>query len=87
MCGINGQVNFNQQPVLLQNIKSMTAMISHRGPDAEGYYVEKEIGFGHRRLSVIDISRRSNQPMISEDKNYVLILILTLKLFNGSWKY
>ena len=76
MCGLNGQVNFNKKPVLLQDIKYMNRALSHRGPDAEGCYIYEEIGLGHRRLSIIDISDRSNQPMVSEDKNYVLI-------FNG----
>ena len=76
MCGITGQINFNKTPVLKKNIQSMTDIIAHRGPDAEGFYIHKNVGFGHRRLSIIDLSDRSNQPMISEDKNYILV-------FNG----
>jgi len=49
----------------------MTRSLTHRGPDAEGYYFQGPIGFGHRRLSIIDLAA-SHQPMISPDGRYVL---------------
>ena len=53
----------------------MTRALSHRGPDGEGYYVDGNIGLGHRRLAIIDLSTGS-QPMCSADGNVVLV-------FNG----
>ena len=50
----------------------MTDVIKHRGPDGEGHWLEGNIGLGHRRLSIIDLSPFGHQPMISEDRRYVL---------------
>ena len=50
----------------------MTDIIQHRGPDGEGHWIEGNIGFGHRRLSIIDLSPAGHQPMISSDHRYVL---------------
>ena len=41
----------------------MNQLIIHRGPDAEGYFFFENIAFGHRRLSIIDLSEKGNQPM------------------------
>lgn len=57
-------------------IHRMTRCIAHRGPDAEGFYSEDGIAFGHRRLSIIDLSEAANQPMTSRDGNWVM-------MFNG----
>lgn len=72
MCGIAGQINFDGEPVSSGILKRMTDAISHRGPDGEGHWIEGNIGFGHRRLSIIDLSPAGNQPMISSDGRYVL---------------
>ncbi|MCT7492508.1 asparagine synthase (glutamine-hydrolyzing) [Aliarcobacter cryaerophilus] len=71
MCGIVGFSNShfeNKQNIL----KSMADSISHRGPDAEGFFVDKKIAFGHRRLSIIDIEG-GIQPFYDETNRYVLI--------------
>lgn len=57
----------------IAQIKKMTDAISHRGPDAEGYWLQKNVALGHRRLSIIDRDEISNQPMISHDRKYILI--------------
>jgi asparagine synthase (glutamine-hydrolysing) len=72
MCGIAGMINFNGKSVTLAQIRKMTDLIRHRGPDDEGYWVKGNIGFGHRRLSIIDLSRAAGQPMFSPDKRLVL---------------
>jgi asparagine synthase (glutamine-hydrolysing) len=72
MCGISGIFNLNRSPVSFEVLKKMTNSIAHRGPDGEGYYTKDYIGLGHRRLSIIDISEMAKQPMVSEDKRYVL---------------
>lgn len=74
MCGISGIVgkhinNSNTHSV----IKKMTDSISHRGPNAEGFWNDEHCFFGHRRLSVIDLSDAANQPFISQDKRYIII--------------
>jgi asparagine synthase (glutamine-hydrolysing) len=62
MCGICG---FNWEDKEL--VKKMSALLSHRGPDGSGYYVNDNVSFGHRRLSIIDISTAGKQPMSNED--------------------
>ena len=63
MCGICGQFNFKSQaPVRRENLEAMTKSIIHRGPDDEGYFIDGSLGFGFRRLSIIDLSG-GHQPM------------------------
>src|ERR1041384_5611368 len=76
MCGICGQYNFgNLAPVQRRDIEEMTRTITHRGPDDEGYYVEGPLGFGFRRLSIIDVSG-GHQPMADQEESVWVI-------FNG----
>ncbi len=75
MCGIAGILN-KQEPVQPDQIRRMTDSMSHRGPDAEGYFLDREMAFGHRRLSIIDLSETANQPFEDASGRYVII-------FNG----
>lgn len=65
MCGIAGILFFNNQEVQQSDLKKMTDTLVHRGPDGEGQWIneKKNIGFGHRRLSIIDLSNAGKQPM------------------------
>lgn len=72
MCGITGIFNLNGEPISISLLKKMTEEISHRGPDAEGYWVNSFVGFGHKRLSIIDVSSLGNQPMQTEDGRYII---------------
>jgi asparagine synthase (glutamine-hydrolysing) len=72
MCGIAGLLNLDGAPVAPPVMQRMTDAIAHRGPDGEGHWIEGNIGFGHRRLSIIDLSPSGHQPMISGDHRYVL---------------
>lgn len=72
MCGICGIFNLNGEPVLPVNLRRMTDAIAHRGPDGEGFYTDSFIGFGHRRLAIIDLSPAGHQPMMTPDGQYVL---------------
>ena len=74
MCGIVGFTNtINDSNVV---IGRMMDRIKHRGPDAEGKYVDGDIALGHRRLSIIDVSSQGDQPIFNEDGSLVLV-------FNG----
>lgn len=66
MCGIVGIRRFDGAPVDPDLLRAMTSRLVHRGPDAEGYWIDGPIGFGHRRLSIIDLSG-SVQPMETVD--------------------
>jgi asparagine synthase (glutamine-hydrolysing) len=66
MCGIVGIRRFDGGDVEAQTLKRMNDLLRHRGPDDEGYLVRGGLGFGHRRLSIIDIGT-SAQPMTSRD--------------------
>jgi asparagine synthase (glutamine-hydrolysing) len=76
MCGICGQFNFgNQAPVRRADLEAMTRSIVHRGPDDEGYFVAGPLGFGFRRLSIIDLAG-GHQPMSDHEQSVWVV-------FNG----
>jgi asparagine synthase (glutamine-hydrolysing) len=76
MCGICGQYNFgNQAPVRRVDIEAMTNSIVHRGPDDEGYFIDGPLGFGFRRLSIIDLAG-GHQPMSDQEESVWVV-------FNG----
>lgn len=72
MCGISGIFNLDGEPVSPIFLRNMTDSISHRGPDGEGFYIDSFIGLGHRRLDIIDLSSLGHQPMISQDKKFII---------------
>lgn len=72
MCGIAGIINKNNNPVNLEKLLTMRDSLVHRGPDASGFYIHNNIGFAHRRLSIIDLSESANQPFHSPCKRYTL---------------
>lgn len=77
MCGINGIFSFKSALAdAYQSITKMNDSIAHRGPDSEGIFEKDNIILGHRRLSIIDISTISNQPLFGLENRYVLV-------FNG----
>lgn len=72
MCGIVVVFNLNGEPVSPVLLRSMTDAIKHRGPNSEGFYVDSFVGLGHRRLSILDLSRSGHQPMATEDKQFII---------------
>lgn len=72
MCGIAGLIHLDQAPVSPAVLQRMTDAIAHRGPDGEGHWIEGNVGIGHRRLAIIDLSPAGHQPMVSADHRYVL---------------
>ena len=77
MCGICGELKFDGQPPDKDVVRRMLAQLERRGPDHEGLYVDGMLAFGHRRLSVIDLSVASNQPWVDPDNRLALV-------FNGA---
>lgn len=76
MCGINGFICKNKVNNAKIRINRMNEALVHRGPDAGGITEIQNGYFGHRRLSIIDVLERSNQPMWSLDSEKVIV-------FNG----
>lgn len=72
MCGIAGLLHLDGSPVSPAILKVMTDAIAHRGPDGEGQWAEGNVGLGHRRLAIIDLSPAGHQPMVSADHRYVI---------------
>ena len=63
MCGIAGRVNFRSgRPVDPIVISRMNELIAHRGPDADGIYVDGHVGLGNRRLAIIDLRPNGRMP-------------------------
>jgi len=75
MCGINGIVDFknNLNKIDIRNIiNNFNKSISHRGPDGHGCEVIDNIGLGHTRLSIIDLSKNGKQPMYDKNNNVLI---------------
>src|SRR3569833_1659729 len=75
MCGICGEVRLRDD-VSVPTLSSMTRSMEARGPDATGIFVQGPIGFGHRRLSILDLAPASQQPMLDNELGLGLV-------FNG----
>ena len=78
MCGIAGFVSLQgvAEQSALDPVRRMTARMHNRGPDAEGLWSGKGVVLGHRRLAILDLDARANQPMVSTDGRYIIV-------FNG----
>ena len=74
MCGINGIFHFQSQRKIDSKILTkMRDSMDHRGPDDQGLFVENNIGLGHRRLSILDVSAAGHQPFSSDDERFVMV--------------
>lgn len=82
MCGINGFLALNNnygsksEEEFKSILQTMNDAIAHRGPDFDGVFLQQPVGFGFRRLSIIDLRDIANQPMLNNNNNIVLV-------FNG----
>ncbi|MBO3761425.1 N-acetylglutaminylglutamine amidotransferase [Ciceribacter sp. L1K22] len=76
MCGICGEVRFDGGSPSVASITTMAQVLAPRGPDAAGIIVRGNIGLGHRRLRILDLSEKSEQPMVDPDLGLSLV-------FNG----
>ena len=80
MCGLTGIVNFNGAPVDRRQIERMTETLAHRGPDGSGLWVHGNVGLGHRRLAIRDLSDAGSQPRI--DNSTKLAVVYNGELYN-----
>ncbi len=80
MCGIAGELRFDGMAPNSAMIERMLAQLARRGPDAAGAHIDGPLAFGHRRLAIIDLSPRSNQPMV--DKELGLVLVFNGTIYN-----
>ena len=76
MCGICGEIRFDGQSADLAAVARMTGAMVARGPDSDGVVAHGPVAFGHRRLSIIDLSAHGAQPMVDSDLGLTLV-------FNG----
>jgi asparagine synthase (glutamine-hydrolysing) len=78
MCGIAGIVEFGDRPASESALKELCRRLEHRGPDGVGYWYSESraVALGHRRLAILDLDPRANQPMVSADGRHVVV-------FNG----
>ncbi|UCC38727.1 MAG: asparagine synthase (glutamine-hydrolyzing) [Candidatus Aminicenantes bacterium] len=86
MCGICGKINIQGEEISRELISQMSSQLHHRGPDDEGIHIPAQsqgtnhpslsVGLGHKRLSIIDLSKAGRQPMSNEDKTIWMV-------FNG----
>jgi asparagine synthase (glutamine-hydrolysing) len=80
MCGICGQFNFvRNEPIESETVRRMTQTMVHRGPDDEGYFIAGPLGFGFRRLSIIDLAG-GHQPM--SDAGETIWVMLNGEIYN-----
>jgi asparagine synthase (glutamine-hydrolysing) len=76
MCGIAGEIRFDERQASAGRVARMAATMSDRGPDDEGMAQHGWVAFGHRRLKIVDLSDRAAQPMHDSDTGCVIV-------FNG----
>jgi asparagine synthase (glutamine-hydrolysing) len=76
MCGICGEIRWDGRAADVGAVARMTGAMTSRGPDADGVVAHGPVAFGHRRLSIIDLSARGAQPMVDADLGLTLV-------FNG----
>lgn len=72
MCGVAGVIRLDGGNIEPSLLTAMTDAIAHRGPDGEGQWIEGNVGIGHRRLSIIDLSETGHQPMVDASNRFVL---------------
>ena len=76
MCGLCGEITFDDSPASVEAVAAMTGALEPRGPDSEGLLARGRMAFGHRRLKIIDLSEKGQQPMVDPDLGLTLV-------FNG----
>jgi asparagine synthase (glutamine-hydrolysing) len=80
MCGISGIISKANLSVDQHQLKSISDIMQHRGPDSQGFFTHQNVGLAHNRLSLLDLSSNGNQPF----KNDTHALIFNGEIYN--WK-
>lgn len=80
MCGLAGELRFDNQPADLAAVERITHHLAPRGPDAWGFHSEGPVALGHRRLKIMDLAEASGQPMI--DTTLGLCLVFNGAIYN-----
>jgi len=76
MCGISGELRFDGVPASVTAVAAMNDALAPRGPDGSGVFARDRVALGHRRLTIIDLSRRAAQPMVDPQLGLAIV-------FNG----
>jgi asparagine synthase (glutamine-hydrolysing) len=76
VCGLAVMLGLGGREADAAVLSTMAGSIAHRGPDDEGIYLDRQVGFGFRRLAILDLSPSGHQPMCTEDGQLVIV-------FNG----
>ena len=77
MCGIAGELRFDNASADLAAVERITQRLTARGPDAQGFHAQGPIAFGHRRLKIMDLCEASGQPMVDSELGLSMV-------FNGA---
>jgi len=81
MCGICGIYNFQGNKVDDETLRRMNTRLNHRGPDEEGFFIDNNVGLGHKRLSIIDL-REGQQPMTLNGEGFKITLTFNGEIYN-----
>ena len=73
MCGICGEIRFDGVPTEAKTVQAMMESMDRRGPDADGIFLQDAVGFGHRRLKIIDLSSKAQQPMVDAELGLMIV--------------
>jgi asparagine synthase (glutamine-hydrolysing) len=76
MCGFVGHVSLDNRAIHKSRLIDSVNILKNRGPDHLGYESGKKFGLAFRRLSIIDLTKNANQPMYSDNKDFICV-------FNG----
>lgn len=74
MCGIVGKISLGEKPIERSAVLAMTTALAHRGLDGTGVYIspDRKVGLGHRRLAIIDLSKKASQPMAYQNRYQIV---------------
>ncbi|MBK9057106.1 MAG: asparagine synthase (glutamine-hydrolyzing) [Elusimicrobia bacterium] len=73
MCGVAGLLRFDGPPVTEAETRPLARALAHRGPDGEGVFARGPVGLAHRRLAILDLTPKADQPMASKDGRHALV--------------
>ena len=78
MCGLSGEITFDGTYADTRAVSRMTDAMAPRGPDASGLFAQSRCAFGHRRLKIIDLTEKAQQPLVDPDLGLTIAFNLSL---------